>query len=190
MTVMTGSPTDMEVTFPEPGTWAIDMGHSRVGFAGRHLMVSRVRGGFARFAGAVHVGATPAETTAELIIEAASVESGFADRDNHLRSPDWFAAEAYPQILVRAHSLRHVSGVAWAASADLTIRGITRPVPLALKYYGVADDPWGHRKLGLTATAEVDREEWGMTWNMPLNAGGVVAGKTIRLEIDIEAVRR
>jgi polyisoprenoid-binding protein YceI len=172
------------------GEWIIDAGHSRVGFEGRHLMVSRVRGGFTRFAGAVHVGATPAETTADLIIAAASIESGFADRDAHLRSADWFDVERYPEIVVRAHSLRHVAGTRWEATADLTIRGITRAVTLAVDYFGVVDDPWGNRKLGFSATAEIDREAWGLTWNMALEAGGLVASKRVRLEVDVEAIRQ
>jgi polyisoprenoid-binding protein YceI len=190
MTIANETVMDAAIAFPEPGTWIFDTGHSRVGFEGRHLMVSRVRGGFTRFAGAVHVGATPAETTAELTIEAASVESGFADRDNHLRSGDWFDVDHHPQIIVRAHSLRHVAGQMWAATADLTIRGITRAIPLSIEFFGAVDDPWGNRKLGFTASAEVNREEWGLTWNMVLEAGGLVASRKIRLDVDVEAIRQ
>lgn len=190
MTIANETVTDGILTFPESGTWIFDTGHSRVGFEGRHLMVSRVRGGFTRFAGAVHVGTTPAETTAELTIDAASIESGFADRDDHLRSADWFDVQQHPQIIARAHSLRHVSGLTWAATADLTIRGITRVIPLTIEFFGAVDDPWSNRKLGFTATAEVNREEWGLTWNMALEAGGLVASKKIRLEMDVEAIRQ
>lgn len=178
------------VAFPEAGTWTLDPGHSRVGFEGRHLMVSRIRGAFTDFTGALHIGATPAESTAALTIRAASVESGFADRDNHLRSADFFDVERYPELSVRVHSLRHVAGETWAAIADLTVRGVTRPVDLAIAFYGVVNDPWGNRKLGFTATAEINREEWGLTWNAVMEGGGLVAGKKVRIEVDGEAIRQ
>jgi polyisoprenoid-binding protein YceI len=190
MVVTTAPWSAQGIVFPQPGTWVFDRGHTRIGFAGRHLMVSRIRGTFMRFEGAISVGATPAETSAELKIAAASVESGFADRDNHLRSPDWFDVERYPEITVRAHSLRYVSDDLWAATAELTMRGITRSLPITIKYFGVTDDPWGQHKLGLTVSTEVDREAWGLTWNTPLKAGGVVVGKLIQLEIDVEAIRQ
>jgi polyisoprenoid-binding protein YceI len=188
MTEIARAQTCNGIAFPEAGTWVFDTGHSRMGFEGRHLMISRIRGAFMDFHGALHVGAGPEETTAELTIQAASLESGFADRDNHLRSADFFDVGTYPEIRVRIDGLRHIAGDTWAATADLTVRDITRPVSVAIEFFGMRLDPWGNRKLGFLASAEIDREEWGLTWNAVMEGGGLVAGKRVRLEIDVEAV--
>jgi polyisoprenoid-binding protein YceI len=176
--------------FPDASIWHFDVGHSRVGFEGRHLMVSKVRGGFADFSGTIHIDETPEQSSAEMTIAAASLDSGFKDRDDHLKSADFLDVDWYPTITFRSTSLRHVSGERWEAKGDLTIRDITRPVALDIEFFGGVLDPWGNERLGLTATTEISREEWGLTWNMALEAGGVVLGKTIRIDVDVEAVRR
>lgn len=176
--------------FPVPGAWQFDVGHSRVAFEGRHLMVAKVRGMFTEFSGVIQIAETPEESRAELTIAAASLESGFRDRDDHLRSADFLDVEHYPAITYRSTSLRHLSGAHWHAVGDLTIRDITRPVTLDIEFAGGLIDPWGNEKIGLSATAAINREDWGLTWNMALEAGGVVAGKTIKIEIDVEAIRQ
>lgn len=176
--------------FPAPGTWQFDVGHSRVGFEGRHLMVAKVRGVFTEFSGTIRIAEVPEESSAEVTIAAASLGSGFKDRDDHLRSADFLDAERYPAITFRSTSLRHRAGALWEATGDLTIRGVTRPVALAIEFAGGVTDPWGNEKIGLSATAEIDRTQWGLTWNMALEGGGIVAGKTIKLEIDVEAIRQ
>jgi polyisoprenoid-binding protein YceI len=176
--------------FPTPGIWQFDVGHSRVAFEGRHLMVAKVRGVFTEFSGEIRIAENPEESSAELTIMAASLESGFRDRDDHLRSADFLDVAQYPTLAFRSTTLRHRSGTSWEATGDLTIRGVTRPVVLAIDFGGGVTDPWGNEKIGLTATAEIDRTQWGLTWNMALEGGGIVAGKTIKLEVDVEAVRQ
>ena len=173
---------------PAPGVWEFDVGHTEVGFEGRHLKVNRVRGRFARFSGHLVVADVPEESTALLEIEAASVESGFKDRDDHLRSADWFDIERHPIITFRSNQISHVSGSHWSASGELTVKGITRPVEVSVDFGGATTDPWGNAKIGAVVKAEVDREEWGLTWNMPLGAGGFVVDRTVWLRIDAEAV--
>ncbi|MGI8855618.1 MAG: YceI family protein [Thermomicrobiales bacterium] len=176
--------------FPPAGRWQFDVGHSRVGFEGRHLMVAKVRGVFTEFSGAIQIADAPEESSAELTIAAASIESGFKDRDDHLRSADFLDVDNYPAITFRSTALRHRADAIWEATGDLTIRGVTRPVALDIEFGGAVADPWGNEKIGLTVTTQINREEWGLTWNMALDGGGIVAGKSIRLEIDVEAVRQ
>lgn len=176
--------------FPVPGTWRFDVGHSRVGFEGRHLMVAKVRGVFTQFSGMIEIAEVPEQSSAELTITAASLESGFRDRDDHLRSTDFLDVARFPMITFRGTSLRHRSGALWEATGDLTIRDVTRPVALAIEFAGGVTDPWGNEKIAVSATAEIDRTEWGLTWNMALEGGGIIAGKTIKLEVDVEAIRQ
>lgn len=145
--------------FPAVGRWQFDVGHSRVGFGGRHLMVAKVRGIFKEFNGAIQIADVPEESSAELTVAAASLESGFKDRDDHLRSADFLDVERYPTITFRSTSLRHRAGAQWEAAGDLTIRGITRPVVLDIEFGGAVADPWGNEKIGLTATTQINREE-------------------------------
>ena len=173
---------------PVPGVWEFDAGHTEVGFEGRHLKVNRVRGRFTRFSGRVVVAEVPEESTAQLEIDAASVESGFRDRDDHLRSGDWFDVERHPAISFLSDRLSHVSGSLWAAAGQLTVKGVTRPIELSVEFGGATTDPWGNGKIGAVVKAEVDREEWGLIWNMPLGAGGFVVDRTVWLRVDAEAV--
>lgn len=188
MAVPATTATTAAYSFPEAGTWIFDRDHTTVAFEARHLMVAKVHGVFRNFAGAVTIGATPESSSATLTIQVASVESGFADRDAHLRSADFFDVERHPEITVRAAGLRHIAGERWAATAALTVRGVTLPVELTIEFSGTVNDPWGNRKIGFSVAAEIDREAWGLTWNAALEAGGIVAGKKVRLAVDVEAV--
>ncbi|MCA1667860.1 MAG: YceI family protein, partial [Thermomicrobia bacterium] len=154
--------------FPAAGIYQFDVDHARVGFEGRHLMVAKVRGVFTDFSGAIRIADVPEESSAELTIAAASIASGFKDRDDHLRSADFLDVEQHPTITFRSTSLRHHAGERWEAAGDMTIRGITRLVVLDIEFGGIVADPWGNEKIGLTATAQINREEWGLTWNMAL----------------------
>lgn len=175
---------------PAAGTWEFDPGHTIVGFEGRHLMVSRIRGTFQRFSGRIHVAEIPEESRAELEIDAASVESGFKDRDDHLRSADWFDVEHYPTIRFQSVGVRHVAHGVWRGAGQLMIRDVIRPIEVEVEFDGGATDPWGHQKIGAMVTATVNREDFGLTWNMPLSAGGVVVGNEIRLSVAVEAVKQ
>jgi polyisoprenoid-binding protein YceI len=175
---------------PVPGTWEFDPGHTEVGFEARHLVVTRVRGRFNKFTGRLVVAPDPKDSVAELSIDAASVDSGFKDRDDHLRSADWFDVERHPAIRFRSGRLSHIAGNHWKAEGELTVKGITRSVALDVEFSGAVTDPWGNSKIGATITGQVDRHEFDLTWNMPLEAGGVVAARTVLLTVNVEAVLR
>jgi polyisoprenoid-binding protein YceI len=175
---------------PAAGLWEFDQGHTEVLFEGRHLMVSRIRGRFEKFSGRLWVVEAPEESSAELVIEAASVESGFKDRDDHIRSADWFDVERYPLIGFKSTGLTHLAADRWRAGGQLTIRDLTRPVELEVEFGGGVLDPWGGARIGFTATTVVDREDWGLTWNLVLETGGLVASKKIALTVNVEAVLR
>ena len=175
---------------PSPGTYEFDPGHTTVAFEGRHLVVTRVRGRFLDFSGALHVGERIQDSQAELVIQAASLASGLQARDDHLRSPDFLDVAHHPTITFRTSSIEHVEAQGWSALGELTIRGVTRSVAVAIEFAGGVVDPWGNEKIGFSAQAEFNREDFGLTWNMLLDGGGLVASKQIRVEIDVEAVRR
>ena len=174
---------------PAVGRWQVDPGHTLVGFEGRHLMISRIRGSFRRFSGWLEMAEIPEESQAELVVQAASVESGFRDRDVHLRSADWFDADRYPVIRFVGKQIRHLDHSRWQSSGELTIRGITRTVDVTIEFEGGTTDPWGSQKIGALITATINREDYGMTWNMPLATGGLVVSKDVQITIAVEAVR-
>ena len=173
---------------PAPGTWSIDPAHSTVGFVARHLMVTKVRGRFTELEGSVHVAEQPEQSTVEARIKTASIDTGSPDRDAHLRSPDFFDVEQFPEISFRSTRVSG-SGEDWTLEGELTVRNVTRPVSLAVEFEGVSGDPWGGQRAGFTARTEVDREDWGLTWNVALESGGVLVSKKIKLELDVQLVR-
>lgn len=173
---------------PQSGTWAIDTAHSSVEFVVRHLMMAKVRGNFGDFSGSIDIGDSPETSSVRVEIQVASVSTRDAQRDGHLMSPDFFDAEQYPTITFRSTAVRGRGGDRYAVDGDLTVHGVTKPVTLDLTYHGTARDPWGNDKAVFSAEAEVDREEWGLTWNQALEAGGVLVGKKAKIEIEIEAV--
>jgi polyisoprenoid-binding protein YceI len=175
------------ITLPEAGTWSFDPSHTSIGFVAKHLMVAKVRGTFASSAGSITVGDTPESSSVEVSIDAASLDTGTADRDNHLRSPDFLDVENYPTITFRSTGVRSLGGDEFAIDGDLTIKDVTKPVTLAVTFDGVATDPWGNRKAGFTASTTIQREDWGLTWNVPLEQGGWLVGKDVNIEIAAEA---
>ena len=172
---------------PAPGRWQIDPGHTEVAFIGRHFMLTRVRGRFTGVTGAIVVAEEPGESTAEVIIDMASVESGSQARDDHLRSADFFDAARHPTATFRGRAARW-QGTRGLLAGELTIRGITRPVTLQAGYLGHVADPWGGQRAIFTAEGTLNREDWGLTWNMPLDGGGLLVSKDIRIEIEAEAL--
>jgi polyisoprenoid-binding protein YceI len=173
---------------PPNGTWKLDPNHTVVGAVARHLMVTKVRGRFTSFDGAVHIADTPEESWAELEIEAATIDTGVEQRDQHLRSADFLDVEHHPKITFRSATVEVIGEERLRVRGDLTIRGLTRPVTLDVTYEGVASDPWGGTRAGFTLSGELRREDWDMTWNVPLESGGVLVSKTVQLEIEAEAV--
>jgi polyisoprenoid-binding protein YceI len=178
------------VELPPPGTFALDASHTHVGFAVRHLMVSKVRGRFASLAGTVTVAPDPLESSVEVSVDVASVDTREEARDAHLRSPDFFDAERYPTMTFRSSKVTSKGGARYLVDGELTIRGVTRPVALDVDFEGVVADPWGNERIGFSARTEIDREDFGLTWNQALETGGVVVGKKVTIDIEAEAVRQ
>jgi polyisoprenoid-binding protein YceI len=171
---------------PPAGTYVLDTAHSEVGFTARHLMVSKVRGRFAELTGSVTIAEDPTGSSVEVSMAAASIESRDDQRDAHLRSPDFLDVEAHPTLTYRSTAVTPTGARTWAVDGELTIRGVTRPVGLEVTFEGAARDPWGGTAYGFSASGELDREEFGLTWNQALETGGVLVGKAIRLHIEAE----
>ncbi len=190
MTQTTTTRTFDEVEIPTPGTFVFDPAHTVIGAVARHLMVSKVRGKFSEANGVIEVAENPLETTVEVTIKSASIDTGVVDRDNHLRSPDFLDVENYPELTFRSTRVLKHNGSDFVLAGDLTIRGITREVELEVEYTGAINNPWGKQVIGFSATTELDRDEFGMTWNAALETGGVLVGRKLKVEIEVEAVRQ
>ncbi len=172
---------------PVPGDYAIDKAHTNVEFVARHLMITKVRGRFAEFSGTVHIAEVPEESWVEVSIDAASVDTNEPQRDTHLRSADFLDVEHYPHLTFRSTKVELVDGSRWKVTGDLTIRGTTRPVVLDVEFDGAETTPWGTRAVAFSATTEIDREEFGLTWNATLETGGLVVGRKVRIDLSVEA---
>ena len=172
---------------PVRGRWQIDPGHTEVAFVGRHFMLTKVRGRFTGVTGAIVVAEEPGESAAEVTIDMATVESGNRARDDHLRSPDFFDVANHPTASFSGRAADW-QGTRGLLAGELTIRGVTRPITLQAEYLGHVADPWGGQRAVFTADATINREDWGLAWNMPLDGGGLLVSKDIRIEIEAEAV--
>jgi polyisoprenoid-binding protein YceI len=175
---------------PAPGTYLLDPGHTTVGFVARHLMVTKVRGRFEEFEGSITVADDPLVSSAQAAISTASLTTGSADRDGHVKSDDFLAVETFPTMTFASRSVSHVAGDRFTVLGDLTVKDVTREVVLDVTIDGVARDPWGGERLAVTATTEIDREDFGITWNVALESGGVLVSKKVRIEIEAQAVRQ
>ena len=180
MTVTTSTLTGLTT-----GTWAIDPTHSEVGFVARHLMVTKVRGSFAEVSGTVEVAEELAQSVANVTIKTASVSSGTADRDGHLRSADFFDSETYPDMTFVSTAFDGST-----LTGDLTIKDVTKPVTLDVEFNGVATDPWGNEKAAFEAQGELNRTDWGLTWNANLEKGGVLVSEKIKLVLDVQLAKQ
>jgi polyisoprenoid-binding protein YceI len=178
------------LTVPQPGTYVLDTGHTTVEFVGRHLMITKVRGRFTDFSGEIVIGEAPEDSSVNVTINAASVDSSDEKRDGHLRSPDFLDVEKYPTITFRSTEVKVDNDGTAKVTGDLTVKDVTRPVSLDVEFDGAQADPWGGQRLGFSATSEIDREDWGLTWNVALETGGMLVGKKIRLELNVQAVRQ
>ena len=172
---------------PASGRWQIDPGHTEAAFIGRHFMLTKVRGRFTGVTGTIVVADEPGESTVEVTIDMASVESGSQARDDHLRSADFFDTARHPTAAFSGRAAEW-QGTQGLLAGDLTIRGITRPVTLQVGYLGHVADPWGGQRAIFTAHGILNREDWGLTWNMLLDGGGLLVSKDIGIEIEAEAV--
>jgi polyisoprenoid-binding protein YceI len=177
------------IDLPAPGVWEIDPGHADVAFIGRHLMLTKVRGRFINVSGAIAVAEDPTGSRLEVTIDMASVDSGDHARDHHLRSADFFDVENHPVARFRSTAITR-TGTSGTITGDLTIKNVTRPVTLEVEYLGHVRDPWGADRAAFSAHTTLNREDWGLTWNMILESGGLVVSKEIRLELEVTAVRK
>jgi len=168
------------------GTWIIDPSHSEVGFIARHLLVSKVRGSFEKFAGTLTIAENFADSKVEATIEAASVTTRDENRDNHIRTNDFFGVEEHPTWTFASTGIKS-NGEDYALEGDLTLKGVTKPVTLDLEILGVNKDPWGNTKAGFSASTKVNRKDFGIEWNAPLEAGGFLVGDDVTLELEIQA---
>lgn len=176
---------DTEV--PVAGTWRVDPGHAEVAFIGRHFMLTKVRGRFTDIDGTIEIADDPTDSAVTVTIGMASVASGSDDRDSHLRSPDFFNVDQYPTATFRSRDLSW-NGHTAKVDGDLTIVGVTRPVVLDVELLGMTIDPWGGTRAVFSAFTEIDREDWGLTWNVALETGGILVSKRVRIEVELEAV--
>ncbi len=180
----------MSTTTLSPNTYAIDVAHSAARFTVRHLMVSKVHGSFADITGSVKLEpAHPEEAEVQVIIGVASLTTGQEQRDGHLKSPDFFDVEQFPTIEFRSTKIAEVDENEFDVTGDLTIHGTTRAVTLRAELSNEIASPFGGYKIGVSATGKINREDFGMTWNQLIEAGGVAVGKEITLQIDVELDR-
>jgi polyisoprenoid-binding protein YceI len=170
--------------------WEIDASHSGLHFSVRHLVIAKVRGQFARWSGALVVpDGDFTKATIEAVIDAASIETGVADRDAHLKSPDFFDVAQYPEARFVASRFEPQGDAEGRLAGNLTIKGITHEVVLLVERHGQATDPWGNERAAFSAKTSIDRRDFGLTWNQALETGGLMVGERVDLEIEIEAVR-
>lgn len=183
--------TTEATTTPIPsGTWEIDPVHSAVEFSVRHMMVSKVKGRFTGFRGTITVGDDPLASSVEATIDTATVDTHDEKRNAHLRSADFFEVETYPTMAFRSSGVR-AAGDGYVVTGDLTLHGITRPVELDLELNGSGPDAYGGVRAGFTATTEINRRDFGLTWNAAIEGtGGAVVGDRVKVVLEIEAVRQ
>jgi len=172
------------------GTWAIDPTHTRLGFVARHAMVTKVRGQFDEFSGTLTIdAANPGTSSATVTVSLASVNTGTPDRDAHLRSADFFDVENNREMTFTSTAVKQ-DGDGFVMVGDLTIKGVTRPVELELEPTGVATDPFGNVRAGFEGQTEISRKDFGLTWNVALEAGGVLVSDRIKIQLDVSAVKQ
>jgi polyisoprenoid-binding protein YceI len=174
---------------PAAGIYDIDAKHTSVEFIARHLMITKVRGRFDDVEGTITVADVPEQSSVNVTIGAASVRTGEDQRDAHLRSGDFFDTDTHPQWTFVSTAVAQ-DGDDWKVTGDLTLSGVTKPVVLDVEFDGANTTPWGTTALGFSASTEIDREQWGLSYNQVLETGGVMVGKKIRIELNVEAVAR
>jgi polyisoprenoid-binding protein YceI len=173
-----------------PATWTIDPTHTDVAFSVRHMGLSTVRGRFEQVAGTVETGADGAPTAIRIEIATASINTGTKDRDAHLRSGDFFDAEANPTITFVSTRVTNLGGERYEVAGDLTMHGVTKPVVLDAKIGAPITDPWGLQRRAATASAKLNRKDWGLTWNQIIEAGALLVSEDVKLSIDVQVTQQ
>jgi polyisoprenoid-binding protein YceI len=190
VTVTTRNPAATELN-AVTGTYDLDPAHTRIGFATKHAMVTTVRGQFTGYSGTAFLdGANPAASTAELTIDPQSINTGVPQRDEHLRSGDFFDVEKHGEITFRSTAVEQLDEETFRMTGDLTILGTTKPISVDFVYTGTATDAFGNVRAGFEGATTLSRKEWGLTWNVALEAGGFLVGDKIKLEFDVSAIKR
>lgn len=172
------------------GTYVIDPTHSEIGFVARHAMVTKVRGAFGSMEGKAVTGANLEGASIDLTFEVASVDTRNVDRDNHLRSADFFDVENYPQITFVSTGIDAADADTLRVTGDLTIKAVTKQVTFDLDFTGAAQDPFGNERIGFEGSVDVNRKDWGLEWNAALETGGVLVSEKIKLQFDISAIKQ
>jgi polyisoprenoid-binding protein YceI len=185
---MTASTTETAIPGYVAGTWTIDPVHSEIGFSVRHMMVSKVRGKFTNFSGEIVTADDPFKSSATAVIDLKSISTGNDQRDEHIRSADFFEVETYPTMTYRSTGAHFEDGN-YVLDGELTLKGVTRNLPLVLELNGFGPDPYGGTRAGFSASGELNRGDFNVSFNAPLQNGGVVVGDKITLHLEIEAVR-
>ena len=173
------------------GTWNIDPSHSAIAFSVRHMVISKARGRFTKWSGELQFDAEkPRASSVQVTIDPASIDTADAQRDAHLRSPDFFDVEKYPQATFKSTKVQELSGDRLHITGDLTVHGVTRPVSFEAIFEGSAKDPWGGERAGFSGSTSIDRKDFGLRWNQALETGGVLVGDKVELTLEIEAVKQ
>ena len=173
------------------GSYVVDPTHSRLGFVARHAMVTKVRGSFDDFEGSAHLDfADPARSTATLSFQVGSINTQQAQRDEHLRTNDFFDVENHPVATFTSTGVKVIDQETFEMTGDLTLKGVTKPVTVKWELTGTATDPYGNLRAGFEGRASINRKDWGVSWNAALEAGGVLVSEKISLELDISAVKQ
>jgi polyisoprenoid-binding protein YceI len=180
--------TDTAVPVLTTGTWNVDPSHSSVEFGVKHLGLATVKGHFGEFTGSLEV-AEDGSVSATGTVEAASLDTRSAQRDEHLRSADFFDVENHGQITFQSKAIEQVGEDSYRITGDLTIRGTTNEIVLDAETTGTDVDPWGNTRVGLEASTQIDRTEYGLTWNQALESGGMLVGKKVKIQLEISAVK-
>jgi polyisoprenoid-binding protein YceI len=171
--------------------WVIDNAHSEITFNVRHMMISNARGRFEKFSGTVNFDeANPAASTVEVQIEAASINTREAQRDGHLRSPDFLDADKYPMLTFKSKHVETTGPNTGKITGDLTVRDVTKEVVLDTEYSGQSKSPWGTTSAGFSATTKINRKDWNLVWNVALETGGMLVGEDIKINIELEIVKQ
>ena len=170
--------------------WNIDATHSGINFSIRHLVVSKVRGRFGKYTGSVKLDDSDiTRSVIEATIDAASIDTGTQQRDDHLRSADFFDVEKFPELRFRSTRIEKLTDERYRVVGDLTIRDVTRDVSLDVEHGGRAKDPWGNQRIGFVASTSLDRKDFGLGWNQVLEAGGFLVGDRVDVELEVQAVK-
>ena len=178
------------VVVPAPGSWAFDPSHSHLEFTVRHMVVGKTRGRFAGFTGSIVVGEETAESSVHLEADTATIDTRDEGRDAHLRSADFLDVENYPKLTFASTSVAG-EGTSWTVVGDLAIKDVTKSVGVEVVLEGVIDkDPWGNARVAFSGETEINREDFGLTWNVALDTGGVLVGKTVKISFEVEAVKQ